>query len=534
MLSETGPSTSSAEQSRTDDVDTAALKLLGEGKRHLLVGDAPTAVTTLQEACEILAAKYGEVSDQCGDSYYHYGNALLELGRMESGVLGNALDGVPEGAATDTDDADDEEDNKANVERASKLPGDERKKVIQQVKDALEATYQQSLKQIHGEGEQVVNGEAHQANEEGKMINGEAHKAGDVGQVNGEKVVNGVGTKVGDSVASKDAKSGADEGKEEKGKVEEKNKAEKKPDEEKVEGKEKKEGVKEAKDSGKEKEGIKEAKDSEKEKGTTQAETVKEKEKEENPDDIPNFQKTDKESKLKVAQVHFKLGELGLETENYAQSLEDFVKCLEIQKEHLEPESRLIAGSHYNLGLAYTFDSKMEKALEHFKHAKQTIEERVKKLEKDVTEHEEKKEEKYEETVTKLKDEIKELNELIPDILAKIEDAKDAKNQQPFGETSSGFGQSSSGASSSSAAPMQIQVKRKTDNATVTDISHLVKRKRTDESSDSHSASAAGDATEAKRTKQDEANSTSGDSNQVNGGPDASTTKDEKATAMET
>lgn len=433
MLSETGPSTSSAEQSRTDDVDTAALKLLGEGKRHLLVGDAPTAVTTLQEACEILAAKYGEVSDQCGDSYYHYGNALLELGRMESGVLGNALDGVPEGAATDTDDADDEADNKANVERASKLP--------------------------------------------------------DVGAGTtdmGEVAAGGASATDEDGDSSEDDDTGNDTADENK---------------------------------------------------------------EENPDDIPNFQlawemlelsrlifsrKTDKESKLKVAQVHFKLGELGLETENYAQSLEDFVKCLEIQKEHLEPESRLIAGSHYNLGLAYTFDSKMEKALEHFKHAKQTIEERVKKLEKDVTEHEEKKEEKYEETVTKLKDEIKELNELIPDILAKIEDAKDAKNQQPFGETSSGFGQSSSGASSSSAAPMQIQVKRKTDNATVTDISHLVKRKRTDESSDSHSASAAGDATEAKRTKQDEANSTSGDSNQVNGGPDASTTKDEKAMAMET
>lgn len=54
--------------------------------------------------------------------------------------------------------------------------------------------------------------------------------------------------------------------------------------------------------------------------------------------------KSDKEHKLKVAQVHFKLGELGLETEQYAQSLEDFSKCLDIQKTHLEPESRLIAG----------------------------------------------------------------------------------------------------------------------------------------------------------------------------------------------
>ncbi|PIK59736.1 hypothetical protein BSL78_03308 [Apostichopus japonicus] len=119
MLSETGPSTSSAEQSRADDVDAQAVKLLGEGKRNLLVGDAPSAVTSIQEACEILAAKYGEISDQCADPYYHYGNALLELGRMESGVLGNALDGVPDGSATDTDDETPNTDT--SVERASKL-----------------------------------------------------------------------------------------------------------------------------------------------------------------------------------------------------------------------------------------------------------------------------------------------------------------------------------------------------------------------------------------------------------------------------
>lgn len=41
--------------------------------------------------------------------------------------------------------------------------------------------------------------------------------------------------------------------------------------------------------------------------------------------------KSNPEMSKKVAQVYLKLGEVGLESENYAQGIEDFQQCLQIQ-----------------------------------------------------------------------------------------------------------------------------------------------------------------------------------------------------------
>ena len=63
------------------------------GKRHMLVQDIAAAVASLATACEMLSAEFGETAVECADAYFHYGKALLEMARLESGVLGNALDG---------------------------------------------------------------------------------------------------------------------------------------------------------------------------------------------------------------------------------------------------------------------------------------------------------------------------------------------------------------------------------------------------------------------------------------------------------
>ena len=92
----------------------AAMDKLYAGRKHFLFADIPLAVSALAEACELLSHQFGKTAVECAEAYFYYGKALLELSRLEAGVLGNALKGVP-----------DQEDAKENsqVEDPEKLTG---------------------------------------------------------------------------------------------------------------------------------------------------------------------------------------------------------------------------------------------------------------------------------------------------------------------------------------------------------------------------------------------------------------------------
>ena len=125
-----------------------ALELLNEGKRDLLVSAIPDAVANFSKCCEILVSLKGEMGVECAEAYFYYGKALLELSRVESGVLGNALDGVDmdsETAPTKTLPAKgvivEDSEGLPIVEDAEGLPTEKKEEIEEKVADALEENF---------------------------------------------------------------------------------------------------------------------------------------------------------------------------------------------------------------------------------------------------------------------------------------------------------------------------------------------------------------------------------------------------------
>ncbi|XP_070564069.1 histone-binding protein N1/N2-like isoform X3 [Ptychodera flava] len=450
----------------SSDIDMDALKLMGQGKRHLVMGEIPAAVNCFQEASELLGAKYGETATECGEAYFDYGKSLLELGRMETGVLGNALEGVPEEEEDDDDDNEDEQTEK-KIENPAKVTDQEKPD------SSSSATEKKDEEAAEAKPKE-------EAEEEGKDEEGE--------------------------------------GKDEEG-----------------EGKDEGEG------------------ESAKEGGTEGEEETPEGTSKEESEDVSNFQlawemlelaklifgrQEGKENELRVAQCYLKLGEVALETENYSRSVEDFQACLDLQLKHLESENRLLAESHYQLGLAHSFNRTFDKAIEHFNAARKVIEDRLVLLTKRTEEAEQGKGKEKASTDDPLvadQKEMQDLKDLIPDIMAKIEDAEEMKKDMETAAKSAieaaaaEFGVSSSSGDGFIRAMLHPVAEAKGEAVPVQNISHLVRKKRKPEDDVKESAPSA----EAKKPRSEENGSgdastcVNGDT-KVNGvnGVDNSTDKD--------
>lgn len=502
------------DQISSDDIAALAadyLKNMGNGKKNLLCGDYPEAVACFQLACSQQSERFGETSHECAESFHYYGKALLELARMENGVLGNALKGVPE-----TEDESESEVEEPQFEKPN-IPAEERQEIRKEVEDAMKETEKES------EDNQATDDEAEAAAEnavkksEENKDTSEVEKNGKKGEANEVKSSDKKGGEV-----EKDEKK--DEGKDEKQENAKKDESKTKDEDVAMDTEitnESKNGTSTAKsaDVGTSSSNGSTAADTEAAKGDE--ETNENEDDDEDPDDIPNMQlawemlelskvlyskkPSDKQNKLMIANCHLKLGELGLEVENYAQAIGDFLECLVIRKELLDSFDRSLAETHYQLGLAYAFDKRYENALEHYNNALEVLDSRIEHLNKII---DDKDREQKDDTAEPHPEctEIGEIKALIPDINSKIEDVEVMKRQDskfagsPF-RSSDGAGCSSSSSTTTIgfAAPSTptdkvctvIPIKRKEDeksedkkkstengSSATNDITHLVRRKR--------------------------------------------------------
>ncbi|XP_068445806.1 histone-binding protein N1/N2-like isoform X3 [Clinocottus analis] len=352
-------SSSAATADCSVDVAEEAKKLIGTGNRHLVMGDVVSAVGVFQDACSMLAAKYGDTAEECGEAFFLCGKSLLELARMENSVLGNALEGVPEES-----EEEEPQPKSSKIESADNLDDDDE--------------------------EEDDDDDDDDDDEDGEK-NGQDKEEDEVGNL---------------QLAW--------------------------------------EMLEVAKVIYKRKEG--------------------------------------KDDQLMAAQAYLKLGEVSAESGNYPQALEDFQECLALQLKHLPAHSRLLAETHYHVATTLCYMDQYGQAIQHYNSSIKVIETRLAMLQDAIGAAEE-------------ETEMEELKQLLPDIREKVEDAKESQRtasaasqaiQQTLGgaSTSSAFQCENGGPSSSSssfATASQIPVKSG-DSASpakaVSNISHLVRKKR--------------------------------------------------------
>lgn len=429
-----------------------AAMLLLQGKRHLLVQDFPSAVASLQEACQLLGVLYGETAPQCGEAYLCYGKALLELARQETGVLGNALDSEEEEEEEDDEEAEEGEgegsggeaagggsegsENKAEVPKSDAAPKEKEKT----------AEVSSSVEGSGGEG------------------------SSSVAEVMETREVKGEGEGPSEAEKEEDAEEDLE-----------------KPEPALKEDIEPSEPCQPGTSSG------------------TSAPAPKEEEEE-----VSNLQlawevlelakiifegqakKGSREAQLKVADVLLKLGEISLESDNCGQAVEDLGKCLCIQRELLEADSRQLAETHYQRGLAHSFAGHYHEAADDFRAALGALELRVDNLTKLIEEGKGKERTGSldDDPIWRAEREVEDLKGLLPEVRAKMEDTqdmlrqdckalKDATIQKMMDRVPPASPVKNAASGSEASRPVNV-------------ITHLIKRKRTsDEAPAGESSSAA-------------------------------------------
>merc|ERR1712121_280648 len=394
-----------------EQVKDEAATLIAVGKRDLLLSNIPDAVSSLAQACEMLSKQFGETDKECAEGYFYYGKALLELTRMESGVLGNALEGVPE---------EETENNTSQFEDPAKLTDQEKNEVTDNVAEALE----ENAKDLEEKAEKAKEAKEGEKTEESKKeeMTDEVKKDKEEEKKDGEEAKE----KEKEEEEAKESDEAMEEG-DETG-TEEEEEGEESSDEKKEEGKKK---------------------DEEEKPSNLQlawemlelAKVVYSKQLEAGEGDKAHLEE-------RLCSTMLALGEVSIENENYKQAVDDIQDCLKKQA-NLPKDARIVAETYYQLGVAQGFNAQHDEAVESLKSAINIIQERIKNMEKTETEE--------------AKKEVTELKALVPEIEEKINDTKDMKKEvENKKEETSGSGDAFGSSKVAEVKPVSsIAVKRK-------------------------------------------------------------------------
>ncbi|KAH9387651.1 hypothetical protein TYRP_008843 [Tyrophagus putrescentiae] len=175
-----------------------------------------------------------------------------------------------------------------------------------------------------------------------------------------------------------------------------------------------------------------------------------------------------KENQLNLAEALQKLGEISIEWENNENAIHLLSECLEHRKAALDPDDRLIALTYHFLGIAFSFKNEIDRANSCFESALDVIQMRIKHLKELPTDGMDQFEKDSHEQ------EISQLNDLIPELTAKIEDIKEQMQSQ-F-KTLESLQKESEKEETKTVQPCA--------DKPVNNISHLIKRKKEADSGD--------------------------------------------------
>jgi len=333
-----GPSSG---ETKSMEAVNLAMQHFAAGKRDLLISDPNAAVASLAIACELLGTHYGEMASECGESYYYYGRALLELARLEAGVIEN-LDGDNESEENSAEEEEAQQESPETPEEGGSVEGEEGSVEGEKEKEENE-TIGSEDKEVNAVQDQGDVKEVEKEEEEDpsnlqlawEML--ELAKTILVKQAESIKIVN--------AEDNKDA--------EEKAKLKE---------------------------------------------------------------DVEN----------RVSDTFQTLGELSIENENYPQAIEDLETCLQRRQQMMPEDTRCIAETHYQLGVAQGFNLQFDEAVTSLEGAINVLQIRIDKLK---TKTESIDPSKARDAFYTRENEIKEIESLIPEIREKILDTKDMKSE---------------------------------------------------------------------------------------------------------